>query len=72
MAIFSILLLVAAAVTATPLQKRDTLPNSVIVGIPQAVPNNITGTLYTTYQPFLDVINGCVPSPAVDVNGNTK
>jgi hypothetical protein len=49
-----------------------TLPNSVIVGISEAVPNSITGTVYEAYQPYLDVINGCVPSPAVDVNGNTK
>lgn len=69
---FSNLLLVASIVTATPIFKRGTVANDKIVGLPESVPAGILGDVYEAYQPFLDVYNGCVPFPAVDVNGNTK
>lgn len=61
-----------AAVNASAIQRRGTVANSQIVGLPESVPAGITGDLYEAYQPYLDVQNGCVPFPAVDANGNTK
>jgi hypothetical protein len=69
--LFQLFVAVTAA-TATPVQRRGTLPNDQIVGLTEVVPNDVTGALYEAYQPYLDVLNGCVPFPAVDVNGNTK
>ena len=69
------LLLATTAVNASPLSflwRRAVLPNNQIVGLPETVPDGIVGQLYEAYQPFLDVYNGCVPSPAVDAAGNTK
>ncbi|PBP23642.1 hypothetical protein BUE80_DR005297 [Diplocarpon rosae] len=65
-------LVVTVAVNGSPLERRGvgTLPAHEIVGLPEAVPNNMTGLLYKTYQPFLHVLNGCLPFPAVDINGN--
>jgi hypothetical protein len=65
-------LLLSAAVNAKLLQRRGTIPNDQIVGLPEAVPAGTVGSVYEAYQPFLDVYNGCVPFPAVDANGNTK
>lgn len=67
-----LLLALGAAVTGRPIQRRGILAPDQIVGLAPAVPNDMTGTLYQAYQPYLDVINGCVPFPAVDINGNTK
>jgi len=69
------LLLATTVVHASPLSflwRRSVLPNDQIVGLPETVPDGIAGELYEAYQPFLDVYNGCVPSPAVDAAGNTK
>ncbi|KAK6581888.1 hypothetical protein PZA11_005585 [Diplocarpon coronariae] len=65
-------LVVVAAVHGSPLERRGTVPSNQIVGLPEAVPNNVTGELYKAYQPFLQVQGGCVPFPAVDANGNTN
>lgn len=79
MAVLSTLLvgLVATvAVNATPflptLQSRGTIGSDDIVGFPQTVPSGTVGDVYLAYQPFLDVVNGCVPFPAVDAAGDTK
>lgn len=75
LASFLPLLLAATAINASPLSfiwRRAVLPNAQMVGIPETVPDGISGQLYEAYQPFLDVYNGCVPSPAVDAAGNTK
>jgi hypothetical protein len=59
-------------VASSPIEKRATIPHDEVVGFPQTVPSGIEGTLYLKYQPFLDVINGCVPFPAVDADGNVR
>ena len=71
---FSQFLLAAAVANASPawLWRRGTLPNAQIASLPEAVPSGTLGDLYEAYQPYLNVYNGCVPSPAVDANGNTK
>jgi hypothetical protein len=61
-------------VTASPAEfsRRGTVGSDEIVGLPQTVPAGATGGLYLAYQPDLHVVNGCVPFPGVDANGNTK
>ncbi|KAL9088935.1 MAG: hypothetical protein Q9165_005992 [Trypethelium subeluteriae] len=59
-------------VSVAPLQRRATIDSDAVVGFPQTVPNNLTGTLYLKYKPYLYVANGCVPFPAVDAEGNVS
>ncbi|RFU25515.1 hypothetical protein B7463_g10821, partial [Scytalidium lignicola] len=59
-------------VNATPLQRRGTISSDDIVGFPETVPSGTVGQIYETYQPYLDVVNGCVPFSAVDSQGNTN
>lgn len=61
-------------VTATPhnLSRRGTVASDQLVGFAQTIPSGATGDLYLAYQPDLYVVNGCVPFPAVDADGNTK
>jgi hypothetical protein len=42
------------------------------VGFAQTVPDDTEGALYLAYQPYLYVVNGCVPFPGVDAAGDTK
>ncbi|OJJ45129.1 hypothetical protein ASPZODRAFT_100336 [Penicilliopsis zonata CBS 506.65] len=57
---------------ANPLERRTTIASDEIVGFPQTVPDNTTGDVYLAYQPYLYVINGCVPFPAVNAEGETN
>lgn len=68
------LLAAASAVSATPveLHARGTIASDEIVGFDETVPSGTTGEVYLAYQPYLYVINGCVPFPAVDAAGDTK
>lgn len=61
-----------ASATARGLTRRGTVASDEIVGLPQTVPSGATGDLYLAYQPDLYVVNGCVPFPGVDADGNTK
>jgi hypothetical protein len=54
------------------LMPRATLGVDEIVGFAETVPATTAGTVYEAYQPFLKVVNGCVPFPAVDAEGNTR
>lgn len=66
-------LLAATACNASPLlQKRASIDSDKVVGFSQTVPSGETGDVYLAYQPYLKVVNGCVPFPAVDAEGNTK
>lgn len=69
--IFSILASLAAG-AATTLYRRGTIASDEIVGFPETVPTGTTGDVYLAYQPYLYVVNGCVPFPGVDADGNTK
>ncbi|KAG8168842.1 hypothetical protein KVR01_001591 [Diaporthe batatas] len=60
-----------AAVTANPIERRASIDSDKVVGFPQTVPSGTTGNVYLAYKPFLKVVNGCVPFPAVDAAGNT-
>lgn len=52
--------------------RRGTIASDEIVGFDQTVPSGTTGDVYLAYQPYLKVVNGCVPFPAVDAEGDTK
>jgi hypothetical protein len=62
----------AAAVSASPVERRGIIDSDKVVGFPETVPSGTTGSVYLAYKPFLNVANGCVPFPAVDAAGNTK
>ncbi|RAK96053.1 NPP1 family protein [Aspergillus ibericus CBS 121593] len=53
------------------LHARDWIASDEIVGFNQTVPDDATGDLYLAYQPYLKVVNGCVPFPGVDAEGDT-
>ena len=59
-------------VNASPLEHRGTIGSDDIVGFPETVPSGTVGAVYEAYQPYLYVVNGCVPFPAVDAAGDTK
>lgn len=60
-----------ASATST-ISRRGTVASDEIVGLAQTIPSGATGDLYLAYQPDLYVVNGCVPFPGVDADGNTK
>lgn len=66
--------LAAASVHAIPIQHqpRGIISSDAIVGFAQTVPGGVVGSSYLAYKPYLKVVNGCVPFPAVDAAGNTK
>ncbi|KAL4788113.1 putative NPP1 domain protein [Aspergillus varians] len=51
---------------------RDVVNYETIVGFRETVPKTQLGKLYKSYRPYLDVVNGCLPYPAVDAEGNTS
>jgi hypothetical protein len=65
------------AVNARPtesqtLASRAVISHDAVVGFDETVPSGTIGDAYEAYQPFLKVVNGCVPFPAVDADGNTR
>lgn len=67
-------LVAALGVDASPtskLQRRVVIAHDAVVGFAEKVPSGTTGVVYEAYQPYLKVVNGCVPFPAVDASGNT-
>jgi hypothetical protein len=65
--------LLATSVIATPLlQPRASIPHTSVLGFPETVPSGTVGAVYEAYQPFLKVVNGCVPYPAVNAAGDTS
>ncbi|TVY43326.1 hypothetical protein LSUB1_G001413 [Lachnellula subtilissima] len=60
------------AVNASPLERRGSIGSDDIVGFPETVPSGTVGTVYEAYQPYLYVVNGCVPFPSVDAAGDTN
>lgn len=66
---------VASVVSAAPvdvLEKRAVIAHDAVVGFAETVPSGTLGQLYLKYKPYLYVVNGCVPFPAVDAEGNTR
>ena len=66
------LLSTVAAVSAAAINRRAVIAHDAVVGFPETVPSGTAGQLYLKYKPHLKVVNGCVPFPAVDAEGNTR
>lgn len=65
----------SASAWAAPLQlqrRYEVIDHDAVVGFAQTVPSGTEGTLYLKYKPYLYVVNGCVPFPAVDADGNVS
>jgi len=54
------------AALAAPLERRGDIDASAVVGFPQTVPSGTEGTLMLKYQPYLKVVDGCVPCKRID------
>lgn len=69
---FVSLVAAAAVASASPIERRAPIDSDKVVGFAETVPSGTTGSVYLAYKPYLKVVNGCVPFPAVDAAGNTK
>lgn len=63
---------VIAAPTAAAVEARDVIDHDAVVGFDETVPATTEGSLMLAFKPLLKVVNGCVPFPAVDAEGNTR
>ena len=61
-----------AAASAAAIDRRAVIAHDAVVGFPETVPDDNLGRIYLKYKPYLKVVNGCVPFPAVDAEGNTR
>lgn len=66
------LIAAAAVVSASPIERRAPIDSDKVVGFAETVPSGTTGSVYLAYKPYLKVVNGCVPFPAVNAAGDTK
>ncbi|QSZ31409.1 hypothetical protein DSL72_000974 [Monilinia vaccinii-corymbosi] len=66
------LLASTAAAAPSQLESRSVIAHDKVVGFPPQVPGGTVGSVYLAYKPYLKVVNGCVPYPAVDAAGNTS
>ncbi|KAH8690875.1 npp1 domain-containing protein [Talaromyces proteolyticus] len=69
---FSLLAALATASSVKSFHRRGTIASDEIVGFPETVPSGTTGDVYLAYKPYLYVVNGCVPFPAVNAEGDTN
>ncbi|GJC85878.1 hypothetical protein ColLi_08716 [Colletotrichum liriopes] len=61
----------AGTVIAAPVERRAVIAHDAVVGFSETVPSGTVGSLYLKYKPYLKVVNGCVPFPAVNAAGDT-
>lgn len=68
------LLAAASVVLSSPisLDSRASIAHDAVVGFAEAVPSGVVGELMLKYKPYLKVINGCVPFPAVNAAGDVR
>lgn len=57
---------------SAPMEKRSDIDSDAVVGFSTTVPDDTEGDLMKLWWPYLYVVDGCVPFPAVDAEGNTK
>lgn len=57
---------------SAPIEKRSDIDADEVVGFDTTVPDDTEGTLMETWWPYLYVVDGCVPFPAVDAEGDTR
>lgn len=53
-------------------QKRSDIASDEVVGFATTVADDTEGTLMEKWWPYLYVVDGCVPFPAVDAEGDTR
>ncbi|RCI13246.1 hypothetical protein L249_0340 [Ophiocordyceps polyrhachis-furcata BCC 54312] len=64
--------LTAAACMASATVIKPRLAHDKVEAFPETVPDDLTGKLYKRFKPWLHIIHGCTPYPAVDGQGNTN
>ncbi|KAI1874099.1 uncharacterized protein JN550_002678 [Neoarthrinium moseri] len=71
--LFSVFAIVGAAL-AKPgrVRPRGDINHDAVVGFDETVPGTVIGDLMLKYKPYLYVVDGCVPFPAVDTDGDTS
>lgn len=57
---------------SAPKEKRSDIDSDAVVGFATTVADDTEGQLMEKWLPYLYVVDGCVPFPAVDAEGNTK
>lgn len=57
---------------SAPVAKRSDISSSEVVGFDTTVADDTEGDLMLKWQPYLYVVDGCVPFPAVDAEGDTR
>lgn len=62
----------AAPLESPRLSPRGTIGHDKVVGFNETVPSGSMGDAYLKFKPFLKIVNGCVPFPAVDAAGDTR
>ena len=66
-------LLVLASTTPTGLiERRGVIPHDAVQPFPENVGTSDSGKIYLKYKPFLKVVDGCVPFPAVQADGSVR
>lgn len=67
------LALVGAALAAPQsIKVRADIDHDAVVAFSETVPDTTVGDLMLKWQPYLYVVDGCVPFPAVDAAGDTR
>ncbi|KAI1639969.1 necrosis inducing protein [Biscogniauxia mediterranea] len=61
------LLATGLSVIASPIRPRDVIAHDAVVGFAESA-----SAVALKFKPWLKVVNGCVPFPAVDADGNTS
>lgn len=54
------------------LKTRADIAHDAVVSFDETVPDTTAGALMLKWKPSLYVVDGCVPFPAVDEDGNTR
>lgn len=57
---------------SAPKEKRSDIDSDAVVGFVTTVADDTEGTLMEKWWPYLYVVDGCVPFPAVDAEGDTR
>lgn len=65
-------LLLAGTAHSAAVQVQPRLAHNKVKPFPQSVPDNWLGQMYLKHKPYLAVLSGCLPFPAVDPQGNVK
>lgn len=62
----------AALAGPVKLAGRADIAHDAVASFAETVPSTTIGTLMLKWKPYLKVVDGCVPFPAVDSAGSTR